>query len=154
MSEDDDLGPITDEEREAAEALRKELDRGGDPAPGSDAAFAAAVRASMLGAKTPLEGPARAEAVKAAITEGSRRARRRSIRTMFAIAAAALLAVAVPTAMYAGTASEGPALTYGGPTDAVFDGPFEDTQRASERMDRIVDARTHDYFAALRGEQP
>jgi hypothetical protein len=160
MNDEDDIGPVSDEERAEAEALRKALDGDGDPAPGSDAAFAAAVRASMSGAKPALGEDERDEAVRAAIRDGSRRARRRSVRTLFAMAAAAIVAIAVPTAIYAGrtsgvetssATSEG--LQYGGATDSVFGAPFDPAQRASERMDRIVDARTDDYFAALRGEQ-
>ncbi len=153
MSQDDDeLGPVSEEERREANALRKALEAG-DPAPGSDAAFAAAVRASMVGARPELAAEARTAVVADAIREGSRRARRRSLRTMLAIAAAVVLGLAVPAALYQGGSST-PSITYGGPTDAVFEGPFVDAQRASERMDLIVDARTEDYFAALRGEQP
>jgi hypothetical protein len=154
MTDDDDIGPVTEDERREAEALRQALESKADPAPGSDAAFAAAIRASSLGARPALAGPAKREAVKAAVAEGSRRARRRSIRTVFAIAAAAVLGLAIPAAIVRGVGSPAPALSYGGPTDRVFEGPFEDTQRASDRMDRIAVARTHDYFTALRGEQP
>lgn len=148
--EDDELGPITDEERAEADALRKALESPDDPTAGSDAAFAAAVRASLKGVP-PLATDARAAIVKTAMEEGGRRARRRSMRSYFAIAAVALLGLAVPAAMLA---TRAPELRYGGPTDTVFGAPFEDAQRASDRMDRIAAARTHDYFAALRGEQP
>ena len=107
----------------------------------------------MKGASPKLADDARASIVSGALAEGARRARRRWIGTTLAIAAAAVLGLAVPAAMFAagggGTSRE---LAYGGPTDSVFDQPFEDTQRASERMDRIALARTHDYFTALRSQ--
>lgn len=152
--DDDDIGPITDEERALAEALRQALESHEDPSPGSDAAFAAAVRASRSGATPPLTAEARASIVGASIADGARRARRRRVSSLFAIAAAGVLGLAIPAAIYAGGSTPTRELAYGGPTDELFEGPFEDTQRASERMDRIALARTHDYFAALRGEQP
>jgi hypothetical protein len=148
---DDEPEPTEDELRAAAE-LARALDGGGDPSPGSDAAFAKALRATTK-REPKLADEKRSAVVDRAFARGSGAARARTFRRSLALAAAALIAIAIPAGI-ALTGSEpepvvvGP-VTFGGPTDAVFGAPFADDQRASERMDRIATTRAHDYFAAI-----
>lgn len=150
----DDEPEPTEEELRAAAELAHALDGRADPAPGSDAAFASALRATRSAAPK-LEDAERERVVARAMTKGTAVARSRSRARWLAIAAAALVAIAIP----AGLALTGgprevsgvvaPSIGFGGPTDAIFGGPFEDDQRASDRMDRIASTRAHDYFAAI-----
>jgi hypothetical protein len=146
----DDEPPPTDEELRAAEALARALDAKADPAPGSDAAFAAALRATK-GTAARMPEAERSAIVDRALGRGATRARWRTGRVVLAAAAALLLAVSIPVGLSLthAPAPAAPAITYGGPSDAVFDAPFPNEQRASTRMDLIVNARTHDYFSAL-----
>lgn len=157
----DDEPEPTEEELRAAAELARALDAKGDPAPGSDAAYASALRATRgMGAK--LEPAEASRAVERALARGARGARTRGRVRWLAVAAAALFAVAIPVGLAmqhrdasGGTTTTTPprVLSFGGPTDAIFGAPFEDGQRPSERMDRIANVRAHDYFAALAGAE-
>lgn len=142
----------TEEELRAAAELARALDAKADPAPGSDAAFAAALRATRKA--EPLADDAKARAIDRAMARGRSAARSRTRTRWLAAAAVALLAASLPLgwALTSGGGEPGPApsaIVFGGPTDALFAEPFPDEQRASERMDRIATARAHDYFAAI-----
>lgn len=152
MSHDDEPEPTEQELREAAE-LARALEDEGDPAPGSDAAFARALRATRK-LEPKLESTKRAATVDRAAARGARTTGARRRLRWLAIAAAVLLAIAIPAGLAGPSRSPDsdvaiPALSFGGPTDTIFGGPFADEQRASERMDRIASTRAHDYFAAI-----
>ncbi len=144
MTNHDEPEP-TEEELRAAEELARALDAKADPAPGSDAAFAAAIRATRR--KSPVDV---APIVDRALDRGTRAARGRA-RGRWLVAAAALLALSLPIGWAVTRPAPTPVAvpTFGGPTDAIFAAPFPDAQRASERMDRIATTRAHDYFAAI-----
>lgn len=149
----DDEPEPTEEELRAAAELARALDGRADPAPGSDAAFASALRATRS-APPKLEDAERERVVARAMAKGTQVARSRHRARWLAIAAAALVAIAVPAGLaLTGGARDvpvvAPSIAFGGPTDAIFAGPFADEQRASERMDRIASTRAHDYFAAI-----
>jgi len=146
MSDDQEPEPTEEEVRAAAE-LARALDAKDDPAPGSDAAYAAALRATIDRAAT----TSHAGAVERALARGARASRART-RGRWLVAAAALLAISVPigwTISHDAREVAAASVVFGGPTDAIFGAPFEDGQRASERLDRIAQTRAHDYFAAL-----
>ena len=145
MTDHDEPEP-TEEELRAAEELARALDAKMDPAPGSDAAFAVALRATRQKSVVDV-----APIVERAVARGARASRGRT-RRIWLVAAAALLAVSLPVgwvARYAPAPAPVVMPTFGGPTDAIFAAPFPDAQRASERMDRIATTRAHDYFAAI-----
>ncbi len=149
MSHDDEP-EATEEELRAAADLARALDAKGDPAPGSDAAFAAALRATRKPGPE-LLAMDRERVIDRAIVRGSSVARSRVRTRWLAAAAAVLLAASIPIGWALSNAGpDAPAsLSFGGPTDAIFSAPFPDEQRASERMDRIASTRAHDYFAAI-----
>lgn len=153
MSHDDEPEPTDEELRQAAE-LARALDGEADPAPGSDAAFATALRASRK-LEPKLQPIERDRVVTRAMTRGGARARTRTGARWLAIAAAAVLTVGLPLGWALSIDAPPPEPTqvsFGGPTDAIFSAPFRDDQRASERMDRIASTRAHDYFAVLAAE--
>ena len=154
MSAIDDEPEPTEEELRAAAELARALDAKRDPAPGSDAAFAAALKATRR--PEPLAGERKAQAIERAMVRGASASRARTRSRWLAAAAAVLLAASLPigwalsgVGAREGAGSTAPSAAFGGPTDALFAAPFPDEQRASERMDRIATARAHDYFAVL-----
>jgi hypothetical protein len=150
MSHDEEPEPTEDEIRAAAE-LARALDRTRDPEPGSDAAFAAAIRATRR--QEPALVPSERERMVArAMARGASAGRARTRTRWLAAAAVVLLAAGIPAGWaltHGSTHTSAPAVSFGGPTDAIFSAPFPDDQRASERMDRIASTRAHDYFAAI-----
>jgi hypothetical protein len=145
----------TEEELRAAAELARALDAKSDPPPGSDAAFARALRATQK-REPELELAARDRLVQRAMSRGASQARSAGRRRWLAVAAAALIAVAIPVGLAWQTqetdrssADVRVTAAFGGPTDTIFGGPFDDAQRSSERMDRIANVRAHDYFAAI-----
>src|SRR6187399_785691 len=93
-NQDDEPEPTEDELRAAAE-LARALDAKADPAPGSDAAFAKALRATKQ-REPKLAAETRSAVVDRAFARGSGVARARSFRRTLALAAAALIAIAIP----------------------------------------------------------
>jgi hypothetical protein len=147
---DHDEPEPTEEELRAAAELARALDGKGDPAPGSDAAFASALRASRRGAPK-LAPEVRAAVVDRAVARGGGRRRTRTATRWLAIAAAALLAVGIPVgiALTNGTATVVTVpVSYGGRTDALLGSAIDDERTSGARMDVIAHARTRDYFAA------
>lgn len=149
---------IKEEERAAAAALARGLDAGetaADSELGELLRVAGRARAAA-GLAHPLE-PARREAlvgeVIASVAQAPSRPRRRLV-LVGAIAAALLVALGLVALLLARPKVTPPAVqiaqsdSRAAPTDALFDGPFPEDQRPSERMDRIVAARTRGYFSA------
>ncbi len=150
MSHIDDEPEPTEEELRAAAELARALDEGASGEAGSDAAFAQALRATR-GQAPKLAPEVRARAVDRAMQRGAGAARARGRVRWLAAAAVVLLTLGLPLGLSLWPEAPAPdlrALRYGGPTSAIFEAPFEDEQRASERMDRIATVRAHDYFAA------
>jgi hypothetical protein len=151
---DDEPEPTEDELRAAAE-LARALDAKTDPAPGTDAAFASALRATRK--LVPVASETRVAALDRAMAKGDARARARSRARWLAVAAAALLALGIPAAAAISAGTSGgvtrvPA-AYGGRTDALLGSAIDDERTSSERMDVIAAARTRDYFAAWAAVQ-
>lgn len=143
---DDDLLDVTDEERAAAEALSRALEKPSEAPAGSDAAFVLALRATKTAPK--LDAGVEERAIEAAIAS-SRKARRARIWRPMLLAAAVLLVV-VPAATQLNGWLTPPRVE--AEEVVVFDAPFDEAQRASERADRLSRARTRSYFdARLRG---
>lgn len=145
----DDEPEPTEEELRAAAELARALDEGSSGEAGSDAAFASALRATK-GTTPKLEPAVRARAIDRAMARGAGAARTRSRVRWLAAAAVVLLTLGIPIGLSLQPAPpvDPSTLRYGGPTSTIFEAPFEDEQRASERMDRITAVRAHDYFAA------
>ena len=150
MNDDEGLGPlteeapVTEEERAAAEALAEALEKPSAVRPGSDAAFALAMRASHH--TEPASELVTQQALDLAIEE---RGRSRRARTWWPVLlAAVVLLVAVPMAsrLVPGTTSVPETVVLGLPTaDAILGVPPEDDQRASERLDILTRARARSY---------
>ena len=148
-----EIAPRDAEERDDADALARSLDSKGDPAPGSAAATALALRAGR-GPIAALDPARKAAMIARAVARARAERRRRQVRsTAFAFAAAAAVLLAIGgVGLGLGTArgsSGRVAVVYGGASDSVFGDPFPEDQRASERLDVLTSARTRDYFAAL-----
>ncbi|MFO0684592.1 MAG: hypothetical protein U0234_21230 [Sandaracinus sp.] len=149
MSHIDDEPEPTEEELRAAAELARALDEGSSAEPGTDAAFAQALRATK-GQAPKLAPEVRVRAVDRAMQRGAGAARTRARVRWLAAAAVVLITLGLPLglSLWPDPAPDLRTVRYGGPTSAIFEAPFADEQRASERMDRITTVRAHDYFAA------
>lgn len=156
-----DTAPTADELR-AAEALRAALEqpvRARGAAPNEELDVALRARA-ILGHAAPLDEAVRRAAVGAAIREVekqvSRSASRARVGVWFAVAAVLLVAAggsAVAVRFVAGASRPVvvalPEDAYARPSDSLFGEGIAPEQRASARLDTIVNSRTRGYFAVV-----
>jgi hypothetical protein len=149
MNDDDLLGEVTEEERAEAEALARALEKPTTARPGSDAAFALAMRASHH--HQPPSDAVAEHALDVAIEE--RRRHRRGRTWWPVLLAAVVLLVAVPAASRIGSVlapTRPEAIAIALPTaDAILGAPPADDQRASERLEILTRARSRAYFEGL-----
>jgi hypothetical protein len=148
MNDDDLLGEVSEEERAAAEAMAQALEKPAAVRPGTDAAFALALRATQN--KVPLDEAVEDRAIEKAI-ETSRRARRSRTWGPLLLAAAVLL-LAVPATSRLNdwlTAPVSSETSDALPTaDQILAVPPPDDQRPAERLSILSRARARSYFSA------
>jgi hypothetical protein len=158
-----DEPPPTEEELAAARALAAALDGETEPAPGSLAELARAARASASSASATREPPLSRAVVSRAIDEGLSRRRRTRTRAALAAFAAAALAVAgfVGLSPMADHATPQPVQALTLPALSVpRERPLTDTERTSDRADRLARLASADWLAAelavarAEGESP
>lgn len=139
---------ITDEERAMAAELARALESS-EARPGSDAAFALALRATHT--RSSIDPDAQARALERAVAASGKQQRRRTFVPLLLAAAALLLAVpatgtlnrlwTAPTRMP--VAVETPALPS---ADALLGAPIDEDQPAGDRARVLGRARTRSYF--------
>lgn len=152
----------TPDELRLARALGDALDgaAGGEAETAALVAVVDRVRASS-GLARPLSEEERDVLIDEAVEQTLQRPRSRWPSRIIPIAVAAALVVCALGLiwLYQGPDSDGASITASrlegqvAPTDTLFDGPFPEDQSATERVDRIVSARTRGYFAALISER-
>ena len=164
MKKDETEAPPTEEEIAAAAALADALDsvESGRPSTVSDSDLADLITVTERArASAGLAAPLSPSVVDSALDHAfenkrdtSRRRRRSVIRWgSVALAASILFIVAgwLLLMLPNRTSIEGPTSVeaLAAPTDSLFSEPFEEGQTPSQRVDRIVSARTRGYFAAM-----
>lgn len=144
MPDRDDLDPLetTDEERAAAEALRRDLEEG---APGEDADLLRAL--ALAHDPKELDPKDNERLVLAALAKHPPRAARRGVVVRVSFGVAAALALAAGVAFFVGRTVAPPAapveLARVRSTQPLFHEPFKSGE-ASARVDRIAMARASD----------
>jgi hypothetical protein len=144
---DDELD-ITDEERAMAAELVRALETPSAARPGTDGAFALALKASHATPVPALDPAVEERAIERALTAASAKQRRRTFTPLLLAAAVLLLAVpAAGTLNQLWSAPSVPAITTALPTaDALLGGPIDEDQAASDRTLTLSRARTRSYF--------